>query len=52
MVFVEFNYEGEWDSDLMLFKFFDILKEFYLMWVFKKYGLLFMYWNMMLKGRV
>jgi sulfide:quinone oxidoreductase len=51
MVLAEFNYEGERDSDPMLSKFFDTSKELYPMWVLKKYGLPFMYWNMMLKGR-
>jgi sulfide:quinone oxidoreductase len=51
MVLAEFNYDGERDSDPMLSKFFDTSKELYPMWVLKKYGLPFMYWNMMLKGR-
>ncbi len=51
MVLAEFNYDGERDSDPLLSKIFDTSKELYPMWVLKKYGLPYMYWNMMLKGR-
>jgi len=51
MVLAEFNYEGEPDNDPLLSKFFDTSKELYPMWILKKYGLPYMYWNMMLKGR-
>ena len=51
MVLAEFNYEGERDSDPLLSKFFDTGKELYPMWILKKYGLPYMYWNMMLKGK-
>jgi len=51
MVLAEFNYEGERDSDPLLSKLFDTGKELYPMWLLKKYGLPFMYWNLMLKGR-
>lgn len=51
MVLAEFNYDNERDSDPMLATFVDTGKEQYSMWLLKKYGLPFMYWNMMLKGR-
>lgn len=51
MVLAEFNYKGEPDNDPLLSKFFDTSKELYPMWILKKYGLPYMYWNMMLKGR-
>ncbi|NBC08076.1 MAG: FAD-dependent oxidoreductase [Bacteroidetes bacterium] len=51
MVLAEFNYDGERDSDPLLSKVFDTSKELYPMWILKKYGLPYMYWNMMLKGR-
>ncbi|MCG8332375.1 MAG: NAD(P)/FAD-dependent oxidoreductase [Chitinophagales bacterium] len=51
MVLAEFNYEGKRDSDPLLSKLFDTGKELYPMWILKKYGLPFMYWNMMLRGK-
>lgn len=51
MVLAEFNYEGERDSDPTISKFFDTSKELWPMWMLKKYGLPFMYWNLMLKGK-
>ena len=51
MVLAEFDYDGNRDSDPMLSKLFDTGKELYPMWLLKKYGLPFMYWNLMLKGR-
>jgi len=51
MVLAEFNYEGERDSDPLLSKLFDTSKELWPMWMLKKYGLPFMYWNLMLKGK-
>jgi sulfide:quinone oxidoreductase len=51
MVLAEFNYEGERDSDPLLSRFFNTAKELWPMWVLKKYGLPFMYWNLMLKGK-
>ncbi len=51
MVLAEFKYDGERDSDPTLSKFFDTSKELYPMWILKKYGLPFMYWNLMLKGK-
>ncbi|MCB0688318.1 MAG: NAD(P)/FAD-dependent oxidoreductase, partial [Saprospiraceae bacterium] len=51
MLLAEFDYTNERDSDPLLSKFFDTSKELYSMWILKKYGLPFMYWNMMLKGK-
>jgi sulfide:quinone oxidoreductase len=51
MVLAEFNYDHERDSDPLITKFVDTSKEQYSMWLLKKYGLPFMYWNLMLKGR-
>lgn len=51
MVLAEFDYDGNRDSDPILSKLFDTGKELYPMWLLKKYGLPFMYWNLMLKGR-
>ena len=50
MVLAEFKYNHERDSDPLLTKFFDTGKELYPMWLLKKYGLPFIYWNLMLKG--
>ena len=51
MVLAEFDYDNKRDSDPLLSKFFDTSKELWSMWILKKYGLPFMYWHMMLKGR-
>ncbi|MCB0554850.1 MAG: NAD(P)/FAD-dependent oxidoreductase [Phaeodactylibacter sp.] len=51
MLLAEFNYKGERDSDPLISKFVDTSKEKWSMWILKKYGLPFMYWNLMLKGR-
>ncbi len=51
MVLAEFNYDHERDSDPLISRFVDTSKEKYSMWLLKKYGLPFMYWNLMLKGR-
>lgn len=51
MLLAEFDYTNERDSDPLLSKIFDTSKELYSMWILKKYGLPFMYWNMMLKGK-
>lgn len=51
MVLAEFKYDNIRDSDPMISKFVDTTKENYSMWLLKKYGLPFMYWNLMLKGR-
>lgn len=51
MVLAEFKYNNVRDSDPLISKLVDTTKEQYSMWILKKYGLPFMYWNMMLKGR-
>ncbi|MEY4135724.1 MAG: hypothetical protein RL386_2074 [Bacteroidota bacterium] len=51
MLLAEFGYENKRMSDPLLSRFFDTSKELYPMWLLKKYGLPFMYWNLMLKGR-
>ncbi|MCB0569572.1 MAG: NAD(P)/FAD-dependent oxidoreductase [Phaeodactylibacter sp.] len=51
MVLAEFNYAGERDSDPLISKFFDTSKELYPMWILKKYGLPYLYWNLMLRGK-
>ncbi|MCB0620763.1 MAG: NAD(P)/FAD-dependent oxidoreductase [Saprospiraceae bacterium] len=51
MLLAEFKYDNVRDSDPLISKFVDTSKEQYSMWLLKKYGLPFMYWNLMLKGR-
>ncbi|MFD2247383.1 NAD(P)/FAD-dependent oxidoreductase [Pontibacter ruber] len=50
MVLAEFKYDNLRDSDPLISKFVDTTKEQYSMWLLKKYGLPWMYWNLMLKG--
>lgn len=50
MVLAEFGYNNTRMSDPIISKFVDTTKETYSMWLLKKYGLPFMYWNLMLKG--
>jgi sulfide:quinone oxidoreductase len=50
MLLAEFGYNGVRMSDPILSKFFDTGKASYPMWILKRYGLPFMYWNMMMKG--
>ena len=52
MLLCEFNYKKERDSDPILSKFFDTTKDSWPMWLLKKYGLPYLYWNQMLKGRM
>jgi sulfide:quinone oxidoreductase len=52
MVLAEFKYNNVRDSDPLLSKLMDTSKEQYSMWLLKKYGLPFLYWNMMLRGRM
>ena len=52
MLLAEFKYDNVRDSDPLITKFIDTGKEHYSMWLLKKYGLPFMYWNLMLKGRM
>lgn len=51
MVLAEFKYDNIRDSDPLISKFVDTTKEQYSMWLLKKYGLPFMYWNLMLRGK-
>lgn len=51
MVLAEFGYDNIRQSDPLITKFVDTGKESWLMWLLKKYGLPFMYWKMMLKGK-
>lgn len=51
MVLAEFGYDNVRMSDPLISKFVDTTKEQWSMWMLKKYGLPFMYWNLMLKGR-
>lgn len=52
MVLAEFKYNNERDSDPLLSKFVNTAKESWLMWLLKKYGLPYLYWNRMLKGKM
>lgn len=51
MVLAEFKYNNVRDSDKMISRFLNPAKESYWLWVLKKYGLPYMYWNLMLKGK-
>ena len=50
MLLAEFGYDGARMSDPLLSMFFNTAKASYPMWLLKRYGLPFMYWNLMLKG--
>ena len=52
MVLAEFKYDNVRDSDPLLSKIWDTSKEQYSMWILKKYGLPFLYWNKMMKGKM
>jgi sulfide:quinone oxidoreductase len=52
MVLAEFKYNNVRDSDPLLSKFFDTTKELWSMWILKKYGLPYLYWNKMLRGKM
>ncbi len=52
MLLAEFKYGNVRDSDPWITKFVDTTKEQFSMWLLKKYGLPFLYWNFMLKGRM
>jgi len=52
MVLAEFKYDNVRDSDPLLSKFWDTSKEQYSMWILKKYGLPYLYWNKMMKGKM
>lgn len=50
MLLAEFKYGNERSSDPLLSKFLNTGKASYPMWLMKRYGLPFLYWNAMLKG--
>jgi sulfide:quinone oxidoreductase len=50
MVLAEFKYGNLRDSDPFLSRFIDTTKEHWSMWLLKKYGLPYLYWNRMMKG--
>jgi sulfide:quinone oxidoreductase len=52
MVLAEFNYKNEFTPDpkLKLMLVFDSSKEHWRLWMLKKYGLPYLYWNKMMKG--
>ena len=50
MLLAEFGYDGARMSDPLLSTIFNTAHASYPMWLLKRYGLPFMYWNMMLKG--
>ncbi|MBX3239119.1 MAG: NAD(P)/FAD-dependent oxidoreductase [Chitinophagaceae bacterium] len=54
MVLAEFNYKNEFTPDPMLkwMGVFDSYKEHWRLWMLKKYGLPYLYWNQMLKGKM
>ena len=51
MVLAEFGYGNKRMSDPILSKLVDTTKEQWSMWILKKYGLPYMYWNLMLRGK-
>ena len=53
MVLAEFDYEGNFTPDPKLKQMlvFDSSKEHWRLWMLKKYGLPYLYWNKMLKGK-
>lgn len=52
MVLAEFKYDNVRDSDPLISTFLDTTKESWLMWILKKYGLPYLYWNQMLRGKM
>jgi sulfide:quinone oxidoreductase len=52
MVLAEFKYDNVRDSDPLISTFVDTTKESWLMWILKKYGLPYLYWNQMLRGKM
>jgi sulfide:quinone oxidoreductase len=51
MLLAEFKYENVRDSDPIISAVIDTGKENWPMWMLKKFGLPYMYWNYMLKGK-
>lgn len=52
MLLAEFDYNNQPMSDPLLKRFMNMFKEHWRMWVLKKYGLPYLYWNMMMKGKM
>lgn len=52
MVLAEFKYNNVVDSDPLLSKLMDTTQEQWSMWLLKKYGLPWLYWNRMMKGKM
>lgn len=52
MVLAEFKYGNVRDSDPLLSRFIDTAKEHWSMWLLKRYGLPYLYWNFMMKGKM
>lgn len=52
MLLAEFDYNNDPMPDPLLSKFINTYKEKWSMWLLKKYGLPWLYWNMMMKGRM
>lgn len=52
MLLCEFKYGNVRQSDKLLTTFVDTTKEQWSMWILKKFGLPWLYWNMMMKGRM
>lgn len=50
MILAEFKYDNVRDSDKLISTFVDTTKEQYSMYLLKRHGLPFIYWNLMLKG--
>ena len=52
MLLAEFNYNNVPAPDPLISKFIDTTKENWWMWILKKYGLPFLYWKFMMKGKM
>jgi sulfide:quinone oxidoreductase len=52
MLLAEFKYGNVRDSDPLIRKFVDTTKEQWSMWILKKYGLPWLYWHKMMKGKM
>lgn len=52
MLLAEFKYGNVRDSDPLISRFIDTSKEQWSMWLLKKYGLPYLYWHRMMKGKM
>ncbi len=52
MVLAEFEYDNKPAPDPLISKFLDTTKESWWMWMLKKYGLPWLYWHRMLRGKM